>query len=338
MTSTARPAVVLAMEHDVATALFDQAARHRLARSAVVDPQTVVDDFADPAHAPALAGVEILLTGWGCPRLDAAALQTMPRLRAVIHAAGSVKHHLTDACWERGLVVSSAAAANALPVAEYTIAAILFGGKRVVEISRRFAGSRRYEDWNARYPGFGNYRRTVGVIGASLIGRRVIELLQPYDLEILVADPYLDAETAQGLGARLTGLDELLAASDIVTVHAPELPETRHMLDRNRLGLLRDGATLINTARGSLVDTAALTKELVAGRLHAVLDVTDPEPLPTDSPLYDLPNVLLTPHIAGSLGGELHRMAESALDELDRYAAGLAFAHPVTPGALLRSA
>ncbi|NEE43366.1 hydroxyacid dehydrogenase, partial [Streptomyces sp. SID8455] len=87
---------------------------------------------------------------------------------------------------------------------------------------------------------------------------------------------------------------------DVVSIHAPELPQTRHLFDAGRLALMRDGATLVNTARGSLVDTDALVKELVSGRIDAVLDHTEPEVLPVDSPLYDLPNVLLTPHIAGS--------------------------------------
>jgi phosphoglycerate dehydrogenase-like enzyme len=110
------------------------------------------------------------------------------------------------------------------------------------------------------------------------------------------------------------------------------------MLDARRLALLADGATLINTARGSLVDMEALTKELTSGRIDAVLDVTEPEILPADSPLYDLPNVLLTPHIAGSMGGELRRLAHSALDELDRYSRGLPFTHPVLPESIGRSA
>jgi phosphoglycerate dehydrogenase-like enzyme len=124
----------------------------------------------------------------------------------------------------------------------------------------------------------------------------------------------------------------------VVSVHAPELPATHHLISRDRLAMMRTGATLINTSRGSLVDQQALTDELVRGRLSAVLDVTVPEVLPADSPLYDLPNVLLTPHIAGSLGNELHRMAAAAADELERYVSGLPFAHPVTAEEWERSA
>lgn len=295
-----------------------------------VDPDLVVHDF-DRAD---LAGVEVLYTSWGCPPVTAEVLAGAPELRAIVHAAGSVKHHVTDAVWQRGIVVSSAAAANAEPVAEFTLASILFANKRVFDIARDYRDRRTGLNWDARYPGFGNYRRTVGVVGASRIGRRVIELLRPFDLEVLVSDPYL----REDLGVAQVTLDELVSRSDVVSLHAPDLPETRHMIDSVRLRAMRDGATLINTARAALVDQEALTAELASGRLHAVLDHTEPEILPASSVLYDLPNVLVTPHIAGSLGGELARMADLALDELARYARGLPFEYGVEPATLSRSA
>jgi phosphoglycerate dehydrogenase-like enzyme len=335
---TARPRTVLAMTPAVRSALLGAAAVERLARIAEVDPQVLVTDFAAPGVAAPLAAAEVLLTGWGCPPLDEAALERMPRLRAVVHAAGSVKGHVTDACWRRGIAVSSAAAANAVPVAEYTLAAILFSGKRVAAHAHTLRTTRA--PLGEQWPGAagGNYGATVGVVGASRIGRRVIELLRPFDFQVLLCDPYVSERQAAELGVRAVELDELARRSDVVTIHAPQLPQTRHMFDRRRLALMRDGATLINTARGSLVDTAALTEELVSGRLSAVLDVTEPEPLPPGSPLYELPNVLLTPHVAGAMGNELGRLADAALGELERYARGLPFAEPVDPEALGRSA
>lgn len=336
----ARPAVLLSMGPGVAGRLLDARHRHRLTALARTDPRLVAHELADPAPevAAALADAEVLLTCWGAPPLTARVLDAAPRLRAVVHAAGSVKHHLTDACWERGLAVSSAAAVNALPVAEYTLAAILFANKRVLHAAHRYRGLRAPHDWHDELGAAGNYRRTVGVIGASRIGRRVIALLRPFDLRVLLYDPCVtDAEAAR-LGVRPVPLDALCAGSDLVTVHAPELPATRHLLGARELALLPDGATLVNTARGSLVDEAALLPELVSGRLHAVLDVTEPELPPPGSPLYELPNVLLTPHVAGSLGTELHRLADHALDELERYARGLPFTGAVRPEHLRHSA
>lgn len=335
---THRPRTVLAMDADSRAAVLDERALLRLRSLARLDPDLLVTDFTAPEAAAALRETEVLVTGWGCPPLTAKALALMPALRAVVHTAGTVKGLMTEAAWKRGLSVTSAAEANARPVAEYTVAAIVFANKRILDAARAYAAARAQLDPLRLYPAIGNYRRTVGVVGASRIGRRVIELLRSYDVEVLVYDPYLDRQDAAALGVEQTTLDQLAFRSDVVTVHAPELPETRHLLDARHIALMRDGATLINTARGSLVDTEALTAHLVSGRLHAILDVTDPDVLPADSPLYDLPNVLLTPHIAGSLGTELTRLADAAADELDRYTRGLAFAHAVQPTALSRSA
>lgn len=335
-----RPALLLSMAPGVADRLLAPRHRERLGGLVRTDARLVVHEVAGSSSevAAALAEAEVLLTCWGAVPLTAEVLAAAPRLRAVVHAAGSVKSLVTRACWERGLVVSSAAEANALPVAEYTLAAILLAGKRVLHSAHRFRTVRGPHDWHQELAGAGNYRRTVGIVGASRIGRRVIELLRPFALRVLLYDPYVDAAEAAALGVTPLPLDELCRAADIVSVHAPQLPATRHLLDARRLALLPDGATVINTARGALIDEAALTAELVTGRLSAVLDVTEPEPPPPASPLYDLPNVLLTPHIAGSMGGELHRLADHALDEIDRYVRGRPFAAPVDAGELERSA
>ncbi|MYT24935.1 hydroxyacid dehydrogenase, partial [Streptomyces sp. SID7760] len=210
--------------------------------------------------------------------------------------------------------------------------------KRVLESAHAYRAARGPIDLLRRYPAVGNYHRTVGIVGASLIGRRVMELLRPFDLRVLVHDPYADPGELAALGGESCALDELLRRSDVVSLHAPALPQTHHLLDAAGLALMPDGATLVNTARGSLVDTVALTEELVAGRLHAVLDHTEPEVLPAGSPLYNLPNVLLTPHVAGSLGGELDRLAATAVEELERYALGLDFRYAVDRGRLAYSA
>ncbi|MFF2570093.1 hydroxyacid dehydrogenase [Streptomyces sp. NPDC058084] len=336
-TTDNRPALLLAMGPGVAERLLTEDHRARLAALTRTDPSLVAHDLTAPGPeaAAALAEAELLLTCWGATPLTPEVLDRAPRLRAVVHAAGSVKHHITDACWARGIQVTSAAAANALPVAEYTLAAILLAGKRVLRSARQYAELRTDQAWIAESASWGNYRRTVGIVGASRIGRRVLDLLRPFDLQVLLHDPYV---TAAPPGVELVGLDELCARSTIVSVHAPQLPATYRMIGASQLAAMPDGATLINTARGSLVDEDALLPHLRSGRLHAVLDVTDPE-LPTpDSPLYELPNVLLTPHVAGSLGNELHRMADQALEEVARYARGEPFAEEVRASDLQRSA
>jgi phosphoglycerate dehydrogenase-like enzyme len=324
------------MRPDLPPRLLDAPTSRRLGAVAEVADHVLTDAGA-PGARRALASAEVLLTGWGSLRIDARVLDAAPHLRAVVHAAGSVMHHLDPVCWERGLVVSTAADANARPVAEFTVAAVVFARKRVWTMARAFADQRRPMDV-AAIAGLGTYGCVVGVVGASRIGRMVIELLQAYDVDVVVSDPYLSAADASALGARLVELDELCSTSDVVTVHAPDLPETHHLVDARRLALMRDGATLVNTARGALVDTVALAGEVSSGRLDAVLDVTDPEPLPPSSPLWEAPSALVTPHLAGSLGNELARLGAHAVSEIERYAAGKPFASPVSAADLARMA
>ncbi|OEV28799.1 hydroxyacid dehydrogenase [Streptomyces nanshensis] len=324
-----RPLAALAMDPDAAAALLDDSVLATLAEHTAPSPLPLLHDLGTDVARQALAGTELLITGWGCPPLDEDVLASAPRLRAVAHTAGSVRGHITDACWERGIEVSSAAAANALPVAEYTVAMILLSGKRVLETARDYAAARARTDWLHDRPGMGNYRRTVGILSASLIGRRVIELLRPYDLDVRLHDPYVTAGEAAGLGVRLVELPELFADCDVVSVHAPLLPATRGLVGRELIAAMRQDATLVNTSRGAVLDQDALTAAVLAGRIRAVLDVTEPEVLPREHPLWDCENALITPHIAGSLGNELRRLADLTVSEVARWAGGEGFAHPV---------
>lgn len=327
-----RPRTLLTMSPGMVDAVFPPAVLRRLEQVADLRRPYAVDDFSTPAAAAELAGVEVLVTGWGCPPVDAAVLARAPRLRAVIHAAGTVRTFLSPTVFDRGIVVSSAAAANAVPVAEFTLAAIILGAKRVLPLARVFQQRRTHRtaaDLGGQH-WLGTRGLTVGVIGASRTGRRVIELvLRTLEADVLLYDPYLDDGEAEQLGARRTDLDTLVATSDVVTVHAPQTPATRHLIDARRLDLMRPGTLLVNTARGALVDIGALTEHLVSNRLDAVLDVTEPEPLPPQHPLWSLPNVFLTPHLAGAQGNEAARLGSLAVDELDRYARRQPLRHQV---------
>ncbi|RJL32912.1 hydroxyacid dehydrogenase [Bailinhaonella thermotolerans] len=288
----------------------------------------VLGAFTGPDADAALASAEVLLTGWGCPRIDGTVLDRAPGLRAILHTAGTVKTFLDREVLARGVRISTAAAANAIPVAEYTLAAIVFGAKRAFALAHGYARTGRKRDLSG-VAWLGTHGLTVGVVGASRIGRLVIDRLRTLDADVLVHDPYLDPGEARRLRAEPVGLDELCRRSHVVTLHAPDVPSTRRLIDRRRLGLMRDGTLIVNTARGSLIEEAALLDELASGRLDAVLDVTDPEPLPPRSPLFELPNVLVTPHIAGALGNEQARLGALAVAELARYAAGEPLAYEV---------
>ncbi len=299
--------------------------RTRLDRLVELGEDVLVELDSQRARAR-LADTEILLAGWGCPRIEADLLDRMPRLGAVIFAGGAAGAVLDTAeAARRGIAFTNAGEGNAQAVAEYSAATIVLAGKRARYAEQLFRRGRAFIDREIELADTGNFGRTVGLIGASRIGRRVAQLLIPTDLRVLVYDPYVSEEEVAALGAHKVGLDELLADSDVVSLHAPASAETRHMIDARALGLMRDGATLINTARGSLVDHDALRIHLRAGRLDAVLDVTEPEPLPADDELWTLPNVSLTPHIAGATGNELHRLGRDVVDEVARFVAGEPF-------------
>lgn len=317
------------MSPESAAAVFTPRSLAGLGDVCDLAPLPVLDDLTTPRAERVLADVEVLVTSWGCPRLDAGVLAAAPRLKAVVHAAGSVRGHVTDACWDRGVAVSSAAAANALPVAEYTLGMILLHGKDVLERARDFRRTRERADWLRTSHEVGNYRRTVGILSASLVGRRVIELLRPFDYEVLLHDPYVTEAEAADMGVEWVDLPGLFTRSDLLSVHTPLLPATRGLVSRELLSAMRPGTTLINTSRGAVVDQDALTDVVRAGRIRAVLDVTDPEVLPAGHPLWDCPNALITPHLAGSQGNEWERLADTAVGEVARWAAGDGFAHPV---------
>ncbi|WP_323766493.1 hydroxyacid dehydrogenase [Marinovum sp.] len=289
--------------------------------------------------AALLPRAEVLVTGWGCPPISAEVLDRAPHLRLIAHTAGSVKRLLTDpGFFDRGIAVTTAADANAVPVAEFTLAAILMANKQVFRLRElyRQGRSRRLTDPLAAGP-IGNLGARVGLIGASRIGRLVIERLKGFDLELLIHDPYLAPDDPILAEARQVGLDEAMQA-EVVSLHAPLLDTTRGMISARELALMREGATLINTARGAIVDQEALIAELSSGRLNAVLDVTFPEvPEPT-SPLYDLPNVFLTPHAPGALGTEQARLGDLAAAEVARFCAGQPLRHALTADAYARTA
>lgn len=317
---------LLAMPDGLQHQLFDAGQLSRLRDLAEIDTGATVPDLT-AAPDELLRQVEVLVTGWGSPQIDAAALARLPALRAVVHTAGTVRSLATDAVWARpDLVVTTAAEANAVPVAEFTLAQILLAGKQSL---RREAEHRRSRGQGGTFsigPG-GNYGAVVGLIGASRIGRLVAQMLAPFDLEVLISDPYVGAEAIAELGARKVELAEIFERCDVVSLHAPDVASTRGMVTAELLASMRGGTTFINTARPALVDLDALRAEAVSGRISAVLDVHDD--LAPEDPLWDVETVSLTPHIAGSQGNELHRMGESALEEVRRLRAGEAARFPV---------
>lgn len=280
-------------------------------------------------HPELLKKMQILMSGWGTPLIDENFLQKAPCLQAIFYAGGAIGGWITPAVWERGIRVCSAYAANAKPVAEYTLAAIILGLKHAWKLSRQ---SREKRTFVPRDQAPGCYGSTVGVISLGTIGKQVVQLLRHLDVRVVAYDPYISAIEMEELNIELVSLNDLFRISDVVTLHAPELPGTRHMIDGKLLEIMKPGATFINTARGGIVQEADLIQILKKRPdVQAILDVTDPEPPLPSSPLFQLPNVFLTPHIAGSVGMECRRMGQYMIEELKRYLNGQALRWEITP-------
>ncbi len=267
-----------------------------------------------------LADVEYIFSTWGMAELTEDEIKNIfPKLKCVFYAAGSVQYFARPFL-NCGVKVFSAWAANAVPVAEYTVAQIILANKGFFSSSRIFKenGHAAAKDNFSPYPG--NYGENVGIIGAGMIGKLVIEMLKSYKLNVLVFDPFLSDEKAAELGVRKVSLEELLSSCRVVSNHLANNAQTQGMLNYSHFSSMMKNATFLNTGRGAQVVEEDLIRALSERPdLTAILDVTFPEPPEDDSGFYRLPNCILTPHIAGSSGNEVHRMAEYMLDEFLRY-------------------
>jgi len=287
---------------------------------------------ADVLSCPArFAEVEIVFSTWGMPSFSEEEIKAcLPCLKCLFYAAGSVQAFARPFL-NCGVKVFSAWAANAVPVAEYTVSQIILANKGFF-VHTRLMGVGRVEDAHRRMAScIGNFRTRVGLIGCGMIGSLVAEMLKKYDLEVLAFDPFLSEDRARELGVTLCSLDELFSACSVVSNHVANNAETRGMLGYRHFAAMPPYATFLNTGRGAQVVEDDLVRALTErSDLTAVLDVTDPEPAPAGHPFYTLPNCFLTPHIAGSLGGEVVRMAEYMVKEYENYMTGISCRYEVS--------
>lgn len=283
----------------------------------IAPPQTSASILEQP---DLLRETEVILSGWGAPHLDESFLEQAPNLKAIFYASGSVRNFVTDAFWDRDVILCNAYAANAVPVSEFTLASILLS----LKLAWRSAfASKGIGEKPERRDVPGAFGSTVGLISLGMIGRLVRDRLRPINVNVIAHDPFLPPQVAADLDVELVSLEEIFRRSDVVSLHTPLLEETVGMLKKEHFAAMKPNASFINTARGAIVDQPALI-EVLRERpdLQAVLDVTHPEPPPADSPLHSLPNVILTPHIAGSMNGECRRMARYMIDDLQRFLSG----------------
>ncbi|MEM2888974.1 MAG: hydroxyacid dehydrogenase [Halobacteria archaeon] len=281
-------------------------------------------DYTPEEIANKISDFEGLITGYGCPTLSELVFEKADCLRIIAHAAGSIKWVLSENIVKhyiipKGICVCSANKAIAYNVAEATIGLMIMASRRLLDHILSVREKLSWRDSEIPWPSTTLNGSTIGIVSASTVGREVIRLLQPFDVRILVYDPYLSEWEAGRLNVEKTTLDDLFGRSDIVSIHTPLIKETTQMIGERQLKLLHDGAILINTSRGKIIDQKALLNECMTGRIVVVLDVTDPEPLPIDSPFRRLKNVIITPHITGSGRYGYFKIGEMTLQALENY-------------------
>ena len=286
-------------------------------------PQTPQTIRQNPAL---LENVECLFSGWGGPVLDADFLAAAPALKAVFYGAGSVAYMVTDEFWRRGITITSAAAVNAVTVAEFALSQIVFCLRHGYRYVRQIRRDGAYPaDRRALWTMPGTAGSVVGLVSLGLVGRLTRDLLRVLpDVRVIAYDPYVSAEQAARLDVALVGLDELFQQADVVSLHTPLLPATRGLVTGAHFASMKEGASFLNTARGAVVREAEMVDVLRRRPdLTAVLDVTWPEPPEPGSPLYSLDNVVLTPHLAGASSiAETRRLGQAMVEELERYLSG----------------
>jgi phosphoglycerate dehydrogenase-like enzyme len=308
--------------------VFGGGRRERIAELVTLFPK-VVTGATFAAHAPALAEVEVIFATWGMPALTEEQLAQLPALEAVFYAGGNVKS-FAQPLVDHHIVLVSAWAINAIATMQMALSQVLLTGRGYFRSVRRYAQTHELaaaKDFHRA----GAAGEIVGVIGMGWIGRRLTAELRTLGFRVLASDPFLSPERAQELGVEKVSLEELFRRSYIVTNHIPDLPSTKQMLGASLFESMRDGATFINTGRGAQIVEAHLVRVLkVRPDLTALLDVTDPEPPAASSALWTLPNVVLSPHIGGTIGDEVTRLSDAMIEEFVAWDAGKPLRYQVT--------
>lgn len=263
-----------------------------------------------------LSDIDICVTGWGCPSFSAEVLSGNPRLKLVIHTGGSVANLVSEELYARGIKVLSGNRMYAESVAEAVLAYMLVGLREIVPYANGVqAGQWRTEELDYR----GLFERSLGLVGFGAVAQFLVQMLRPFRMNISVADPFVSDALLAQYGVRRAALEQVVTQNDIVSLHAAQVPATFHMINAELIKRIPDGCLLVNTARGSLIDEAALATELASGRFSAVLDVFEVEPLPMDSGLRNLRNVLLIPHMAGPTADRRFKVMFPLIEDMHHF-------------------
>ncbi len=328
------PEVLVTLQRPLYMELTTEGSRAKLQKLA---EKVVLNESGDPLSENdvigLIGGAYAVINSWGSCTYDERVLDAAPNLKIICYAAGSIRRMAPPAVFERGIRVTHAAQVIAEAVAEFTLATVLGLLRRGPE----YAIAMRERGWKGSGApaltkrGRELYGKRYGIVGASMVARSLLPLLRPFRVEAVVYDPYLTQGQADDLGVGKVDLPELMATCDVISLHAPTIPETREMIDATLLRSIKDDAVFVNNARSWLVDSAGLMKELQKERFDAALDVFDEEPLPDDSLFRGLERTVITPHVAGDSVESRSRLVGAMVDELERFVQGEPLQHEVTP-------
>ena len=307
--------------------VFGQGRRERIGELTDLYPHVVNAGNFDN-HAEAISDIEVIFATWGMPRFTDHHFSCLPDLKAVFYAAGNVKA-FAEPLIRKDVILVSAWDINAIPVAEMCLSQIL------LSLRGYFRATRRYRDLKTgaakSFARSGVFGETVGLIGMGKIGVRLRRLLSGYPIKVIAYDPFLTPERAKELDVELVSLSQVFERSLVVSNHTPDLDSTRGVLTAAHFEAMRDGATFINSGRGAQVVEDDLIRALRdRPDLTALLDVTSPEPPPDASPLWGLTNVIISPHVGGTIGDEVVRLADCVIEEFERWTAGRPLNYRVT--------
>jgi phosphoglycerate dehydrogenase-like enzyme len=333
----AKPTIAVLSGKELFESFFDEARRKRLSSLArwTLHPHQKLNTSV----MTGFVGADAFITTWDSPFLSLKTMKQLPSVRAIAHCGGEVKKRFEPALF-RKLVIMNTPGPMAMPTAELGAAFLLYAARNIdhYRAALRTRSNQIYEDTHLT----GGTTESligceVGMIGFGRVGQALVELLRGFNIRWRVYDPYASKVPFTRSDVQFDSLSGLLKRSSLLVVAAAATDKTMHLLDRDRLAMLQNGAAVINIARGSLIDLAALTEEVKRRRLRCALDVSDPEePLPINHPLWTLEGAIVTPHIGG--GGRRTRgeMADVAMDELQRFFCGEPIQNRVTTQMLSR--
>ena len=286
-----------------------------------------------------IAKADALVSTWDSPHLDATLPEWASRIRIIAHCGGAVKGRFDESLFER-LTITNAAEPMARTTAELGVAFLLYAARNIdfYREELRKVSNRIYDERHLHGTGEETLiGRQVSLIGFGRVGQAIVELVRPFQIQWLVFDPHAPRSVAEECGVRLATLDRVLRQGSLLVLAAALTRETRGLLGRENLAKLPDGATLINIARGGLVDLAELTRQVRRKRLRCALDVSDPEePLPLRHPLRNLPGAILTPHVGGGSAAVRREIAATVSEDLKRFFNGQPVENRVTSAMLSR--